>query len=385
MLPARGKRPLRRGFHKWKIGPGQKIVEEWAESDPYANVVFVPGASRTAAHPNGLVVADGDDAETSERTEQVFGWSPARVETLRGLHRLYRAPEHSLGNVSSLRKYGLNADLKHGASIVVAPPSRHPDERSFAYRWAPGSGIEALRELPVFPVSALQALLERGHDSCPNETQTARSPDEDDRVLQVGLQTLGRASFPEFFRDGSRKLGLNDHLCAHAWAVPDGDFDTLLDIARMWNDDLFDTRGIEPLPETEVIEVCRAVFRDLESSKIVRRRGLRSVCISDGAEVDALANHPEAYLLLQKLRAEHSARCRRGETFAISANAMAENRTLGNWSSQRIRKARDVLLERGFIRCVMREMRGRAAQYVLCDRILTPSIAARRATERSGN
>src|SRR5207244_5748798 len=47
VLPAHGKEPTRKGFSKWKHAPGPRAVAEWAEEDPTANIVYVPGLCRT--------------------------------------------------------------------------------------------------------------------------------------------------------------------------------------------------------------------------------------------------------------------------------------------------------------------------------------------------
>ena len=54
-------------------------------------------------------------------------------------------------------------------------------------------------------------------------------------------------------------------------------------------------------------------------------------------------------MLLMLLRSEHSARVRRGSTFAINPKAMAERQSL-HWTPGRIRTARDLLLAGGYIK-----------------------------------
>ena len=125
VLPAHGKEPTRRGFTKWKHAPGPSVVAVWAEKDPTANIVYVPGLCRTERGGDPIVVVDADDEETAGRIEKIFGRTPGKVQTRRGKHALYRDGGFSLGDLSSLKKFGLNADLKHGRSIVVAPPSLH--------------------------------------------------------------------------------------------------------------------------------------------------------------------------------------------------------------------------------------------------------------------
>ncbi len=247
VIPAKGKKPIRTGFNAWKHAPGMKTVERWAARNSSDNIVYIPGLSRSRHNPHGIVVVDADNAEAVERAERTFGTTPAMIDTRRGRHFLYRAPETPLGRIGSLRSIGMEIDIKHGqkgSGISVAPPSRHPDQADFIYAWTKGSGPEALAELPTLKVKALQALIERGSKMLPNGTRPAPAAARPGAAATATAGTLGKA-FPGLFRDGSRKLGLNDHLAAHAWAIDD--FDTCLDIARTWNDDLSETWGLEPL------------------------------------------------------------------------------------------------------------------------------------------
>jgi hypothetical protein len=144
VLPAHGKEPTRSGFTKWKHAPGPRAVEEWAIKDPTANIVYVPGLSRTERGGDPIVVVDSEDEETAQEVERRFGRTPGMVKTRRGHHALYRDGGAALGNLSSLRKFGLNADLKHGRSVVVAPPSIHPDDRSVVYAWEDCESLQVI-------------------------------------------------------------------------------------------------------------------------------------------------------------------------------------------------------------------------------------------------
>jgi hypothetical protein len=381
VLPAKGKKPIRTGFNAWTNAPGLETIKRWAEKNPTANIVYIPGLSRSRRNRNGLVVVDADNAEEIERVEATFGNTPAMIDTRRGRHFIYRAPEASLGRIGSLRPLGFEIDIKHGqkgSGICVAPPSRHPDQAEFVYTWHPGSGPETLAELPSFNLQALQGLIERGSKTLPNATQAApAAAARPGHGVKGTARTLGKA-FPALFRDGSRKLGLNDHLAAHAWAIDD--FDTCLDIAHTWNDDLSETWGLEPLSETEVIGVCRGILVDLERGKLVRTHRRRAIAITDADEVRAMSvydNGPDALAFLLLLRAEHRARCCRGETFALCVKSMVEARTMGHWAARRYREARDTLLKAGLIETVAEARGRRAAQYRLRQRVLTPSVAAK--------
>jgi hypothetical protein len=373
VIPAKGKKPIRTGFNEWEHAPGVKVVEKWAEKNPGDNIVYIPGLSKTRKNPNGLVIVDADDAEMITTAEKVFGKTPGMIDTRRGRHFLFRAPEGSLGKIGSLRKAGFNIDIKHGqkgAGISVAPPSRH--DTGFVYGWTPGSGLDTLTDLPTFDTKALQALLDRGSKTLRNETQTAPPA-----AVKGSARTLGKA-FPHLFRDGSRKLGLNDHLAAHAWAIED--FDGALDIAHTWNDNLAD-QGIEKLPDDEVIEVCTAVMADLDAGKLVRKHLQRATALTDADEVRQMmamfSNGDSAFAFLMLLRAEHDARCRRGETFVLNVEGMVKAQTMGQWAARKYRDARDTLLAAGMIELVREASYRRAAEYRLTNRVLTPSVAVR--------
>lgn len=375
VIPARGKRPIRAGFNEWRTAPGLKAVEKWAETNANDNIVYVPGLSRTRRNPHGLVIVDADNAAEVERAESTFGRTPAMIDTRRGRHFIYKAPEGSLGKIGSLRKLGFDIDIKHGqngAGISVAPPSRHPDQIDFAYQWTAGSGLEALADLPAFDAKALQALLDRGSKTLPNVTSLPPAAGQ-----KGSARTLGRA-FPHLFRDGSRKLGLNDHLCAHAGFIED--FDACLDVAHTWNDDLFERFGVERLPDEEVVEVCTAVMKDIEQGKLVRTRGHRATAITDADEIRRIiatyANGDAAFAFLMLLRAEHTARCLRGETFVLNVKGMVAAETMGTWAARKYRDARDTLLSAGLIVEVSPASYRRAAEYRLGDRLLTEARVA---------
>jgi hypothetical protein len=244
-----------------------------------------------------------------------------------------------------LRAYGLNVDLKTGNSLVIAPPSVH--ESGKVYALAEGCNWSAVPDLPPPRLDALRRLVEKA--------PRRESPSGD----------LGG------MRDGSRKQWLNDQLCAHA-ASCDTQAD-LLDVARTLNESLAD-RGMELLSEEIVIERTAQVWKDAEAGHLQQWLGRKGVARTDKAEIRALATlntktASDAMMLLLLLRIEHTARCRRGETFTITPKAMAEVEVIPGWKPQRYRTARDVLLRADLLKvvssfCNSRNGR-RSAQYCL--------------------
>lgn len=349
VLPLRGKVPLIRGFAKWRAAPGENEVGRWASKHAGAAIGYVPGLCT-----DPLVVVDGDDAEACDRIQDIFGRTPGQVQTRRGRHFIFAARDADLGSIASLKPAGLNADLKHGRSIVVAPPSRHATDLAFQYAWI-DCDPTVIRALPPFNVAALRKLLER---ACPAPTPSAdpRRP----------------------FRNGSRGLSLNDHLVAHAWAFDS--VDGALDVARTWNSTLAEL-GFEPLDDGEILRRTDAVMRDLDIGKIGRWHGRRASCTSDVAEIRHLTakypNGADALALLLLLRGEHGARCLRGETFAIVPKAMAAARVIGGWGHQRYRDARETLLGASHIKEVAPATSRVPAQYTLTERVPAVSETAR--------
>jgi hypothetical protein len=344
VLPAVGKSPKMAGFSRWSSAPGPAAVEKWASRNPNADIVYVPGLSRTKRGGKPLIVLDGDDAEACARIEETFGPTPGMVATRRGRHFLYANPGISLGKVSSLKKFGINADLKHGNSIVVAPPSLHEKDRGFAYRWD-GCDETVIRDLPDFNVAAFTALV------------------GGDKLERRGAELYA----------GSRGLDLNRYLCSQAWAC--NGFDEMLDCAHSYNDDLAD-RGFPSLDADEVVARTRQAWKDLESGKLERWSGRASVARAHAAEIKelcGLSKHGgDAFALLMLLRCEHQARVLRGETFKLATKAMAESSTLPGWTIERFRNAIKVLLAANFIKvpvagCNTRGGR-KAAQYTLLSR-----------------
>ena len=168
----------------------------------------------------GIVAVDADDEEAMGQAEEIFGRTPGKIRTRRGAHFLYDAGSITLGNVSSLRSYGLNIDLKHGqngSAIGILPPSVHEKEASFHYSWMEGGDETVRRELPPFQVGRLlQRLLDKHAAIKGAAAEREVKPRE-------GAEQSG-------FRNGSRGLGLNDYLVSQASSCDT--FDDLLDVAR---------------------------------------------------------------------------------------------------------------------------------------------------------
>ena len=68
VVPARGKEPIRKAYRKWRHAPGAETVAKWAEKDPDADIVYLPGLSQAKLGGSGIVVVDADDEPACEAT-----------------------------------------------------------------------------------------------------------------------------------------------------------------------------------------------------------------------------------------------------------------------------------------------------------------------------
>jgi hypothetical protein len=304
-----GKKPLIKGFNAWRGPPSVRTVARFAQKYPDANIAVLPGASN-------LFIADVDSAEQAAEVEELFGRTPLHVQTSRGLHFYYRNARGCDDLPGSLRAIGLDVDLKAGNSVVLAPPSRHRTGAIYRHK---GSDWHALKQIPEPNLARLRALLAR------KQTASVRG---------------------ERFTEGQRGLGLNRLLCRHAAFVET--FDELLDVARTINDDFS-----PPLSDAEVMTRARQVWKDVQAAKLRAWVGCEAVARCTKAEITRLngmgRNGADALNLLMLLRMEHEARCRRGETFCIAAEAMQAAQVIPGWNWKRITRARNVLLKVGLV------------------------------------
>lgn len=127
-LRPRGKEPLtKRGF-KDATDDEDQIRRLWMQS-PNANIGLPTG------HGNRIIVVDLDGAEGERllaRVEKKFGKLPPTAEatTGRGRHLFFHLPE-GCGAVPNSQGDGL--DIRADGGYVVAPPSIHPNGKT--YEW----------------------------------------------------------------------------------------------------------------------------------------------------------------------------------------------------------------------------------------------------------
>ena len=328
VLPIRPDRqPSVSGFNRWSRRPGKGTLANWMRDFPDDNIAILPGLS-------GVVVVDCDDTDQDEEVERLFGNTPISVVSRRGRHRYYMACHCSWpGN---LRAFGLDVDIKAGRSLVIAPPSRHESGHIYLLEgdWSD------IKRLPPINAENLRERLSR--------PLAGGRPDR------------------RFMRDGSRGQWLNDRLCARATSC--GSFDALLLEAKALNSQL----EPDPLDDAEVFKRAGKVWQDAQAGKLRPPSASRTrTAISALDRLCRLSSRlgPDAMALLLMLQAQHTARCRRGETFAITPRAMADHEVIPGWPRERYERARDLLLEAGLVVLVSPHIRkGRkAAQYALVD------------------
>src|SRR5262245_4854300 len=95
-----------------------------------ANGSLSTTTSTTTAGATGRPIEYADDQFASEQVGITLGDTPGKARTRRGLHFQYRDTGFDFGKLNSLKACGINADVRHGNSIVVAPWSRHQDDHS---------------------------------------------------------------------------------------------------------------------------------------------------------------------------------------------------------------------------------------------------------------
>ncbi|MEZ5842762.1 MAG: bifunctional DNA primase/polymerase [Hyphomicrobiaceae bacterium] len=279
LLPARGKVPAMkyRGLRR-RLSP--KAVIDIANRNGATNLVFIPGLTcvkqRDATY--SLCIIDADDAGAVDWAFATMGSTPGVVRTRRGAHLYYRVPHwvHIPSTLTSLRGKGLAVDIKHGrkGAIVVAPGSRHPDDQTFIYTFD-SCDERVLRHLPLFPVHVLEHI-----------TDTPMVP-----WRQAGLQSSrprgghngAKLAAPppvsvwgEVVQEhnGSRKLGLNRHLCGrHGKVRFAAEAEVVAEALRLNASFAATSKG--PLPINEAEAVGRDVWAAILAGRVGAYAGKR--------------------------------------------------------------------------------------------------------------
>lgn len=300
-LPFGGKRPSVRGFT-------QQSPSAYARSLPNLIKKFADANVGILCGPASQVTVLDCDGKNGESMAVSFD-TPLVVRTPSGgAHAWFRYCGERSAN---LRSSGVEADVKASGGVVVVPPSVGIDGGSYRFLRGGWDSIDALPPLP----DKIGRLLLRS-----TSIQSA-APAE---------QTVGK---------GRRNNTLFQLLLRDARGCDN--FDDLLDCARTHN-----MSFVPQLSDAEVTRAARSAWG--YEVKGMNMSGRGQFAIVTLSEADNLTDDPDAFTLLIFLRAHHSAT----HQFAVAIEALT--RRLKWKTPQRVRNARDRLVERGYLICLHR-------------------------------
>lgn len=319
-VDARGKKPAVKG---WQDATPRR-TRGWARQPRLATC---DGLGIVMGKPSGITEVDVDavgDAWIGQAVER-FGETPIIIRTASSKAKLWY--RHN-GEGRMIRPFdGQPIDIL-GGGFTIAPPSLRADlGASYAFQ---AGGLIDLDRLPTIRAWALTG-------DFPSDKSVTRAPE----AIQIG----------------SRNNALWQHCMTQARFCDD--VEALIDVAVTWG-----SAFPEPLSPREAEQCARSAW-----GYQVRARnflGLKKPQINAGDMLmDDLAAQPDAhYLLLMFLRWH-----RNRPSFAIAPTAMSEAGT-PPWPRRKIEKARDALLERGYLIEVSAPQRGvKAGHYRLSPQI----------------
>jgi hypothetical protein len=309
-VDTRRKKPTVKGWQR----ATPRLALNWAKNQRLGSA---DGLGIIMGKPSGITEIDVDgvgDAWTSRAIEQ-FGETPIIILTASGKSKLWY--RHN-GEGRHIRPFvGQPIDIL-GSGFTIAPPS---------YR-------EDLATSYIFLAGGLDDL---------------------DRLPSIQPQAFERAA--EGVSRGQRNDALWRYCMAQARHCDD--VEALIDVAGTWASAFPD-----PLSSAEIVRCARSAWKyETEGRNFL---GLRKPQVTEGDRtMDRLLDQPDAYTLLQFLRRWHSQR----PFFAIAPTRMSEAGS-PPWPRRRIERARDVLLQRGFLEELAAPQKGkRPGQYRLVDQI----------------
>jgi hypothetical protein len=299
------KEPLVIGWGKWQRPPRPQTLERFAGRHPDANLAIVGGASR-----GGLICVDIDEPEYTREAWRRFGATPVVVLTPSGGRHLWYRGRCRSANLRRSEKIAV--DIKGPGSMVLAPPSRRANG---AYEFYIGE-IEDFARLPA--------------------------------IRWAGLPQEGSS---ERVEEGYRNDTLFNALRRIAREFADDRFDDLLLEARRIN-----AGFLPPMSNAEVIKTARSAWKwrqDHPKGAWKHHHTLAPNELLTGNVSDAAVR---LELVLRAAWPPQSGY----RSFPISDIAMQRAGTIGGWSRDRYRNARDELLAAGRLARV-RPARGRTA------------------------
>lgn len=290
VIPVNGKRPA---IKKWQ----ERTIHNFhwiAKQFPNANIGLITGRC------SGITVVDVDDAGKVDEAIEIFGDTPLKVKTPRGMHLYFR----NNGERRRIRYSGLPIDILGEKSYCLAPPSVVDKG---AYRLVQGR-FEMLAELPKLGLLT--------HSDKP--AQCAKKSE-----LIIPSADIQSATFDV----GSRNNDLFRFGCQTATGTNDRKIIEVL--IREQN------KAIpHPLCKSEVNQVIESICRYKSERKLFSPSSDRWTSLTR-AEIEQLS--PEAIQLLAYLRLHHGFR---GSGEFVLANAVATKLSL---SITRFRNAKKSL------------------------------------------
>lgn len=292
-VDARRKRPIVKGWQKATPGDARK----WAKSPRF-------GAS------DGLGIVMGEQSWVTEvdvdavgeawlaAATQRFGETPISIITASGKSKLWY--RHN-GEGRKIRPFeGLPIDVL-GAGFTIAPPSWREDlGASYAFRTG---SLSDIANLPTIPASALD---------------------------------IGTFQPAEGVQPGQRNQSLWRWCMAQARCCDD--IAALVDAAATWANAFPD-----PLSAGEIERCAKSAWRYESTGR--NYLGLKKPQLTEGDFImDTLIDNPDAFMLHYLFQRWHGNR----SSFAIAPTAMSAARN-PPWHRSRIERARDVLIERGYL------------------------------------
>ena len=297
----RKKRPAVKG---WQSATLRKTLA-WASSEKLGSA---NGLGIVMGKESGITEVDVDDvghAYVARAIEQ-FGETPILIHTATGKAKLWYRHNGEARRIRPIA--GQPIDIL-GSGYTIAPPSWREDLEA-NYRFVRG-GLEDLGRLPCIRCS---------------ETSFESAPD----TVPMGQRN---DSLWRFCMTQARNCD---------------DLEALIDVGATYASCFH-----ESLPANEVERCARSAWNYETSGR--NFLGMRKPQLGDGdLMMDGLIDAPDAYFLYHFLQRWH-----RGLShFAIAPRAMSDCGTLP-WSWRRIAKARDVLVERGYLQQVSAPNKGR--------------------------
>ena len=133
------KKPLIKGFSKWRGPPTRKPITQWWSNFPDAGLGILTGAI------SGLTVVDIDDATLIGEAIDTYGDTPLQTATPSGGRHLYFGHRNE-GN--KVRVGGHKIDIRGQGGLVLAPPTMRAGRRFYSFvkgHW------DCIPELPAIP------------------------------------------------------------------------------------------------------------------------------------------------------------------------------------------------------------------------------------------